>query len=331
MFQLRAAQHFFYEGSENAITKHIKIILSLLMLVLCSSIFYVIAYAYNFGENNSHESGREILSVSAAWLEGDMLRVDVVNEETGAHTSLAIRLADYVNPMDNSPYISVQAVDLEGNRSGIIRIQNPFYIPASTLEDLGIEVPGIVITTGSTAAQVPASNQGYNLGQAPGGLRPFTPDGTGTVMDNATNDDGKEFFTITTDDGNEFFLIVDRHRQTDNVYLLNTVTEEDLMALARRSGREIVPSDPVITETPGPPTPPVIDTVETERPPAPPNTGTDNSLIIILAAAALAGGAAYYFKIVKKKKTAQTMDFFDEEEDSDWNDEGSDEDAEEDY
>ena len=28
---------------------------------------------------------------------------------------------------------------------------------------------------------------------------PFTPDGTGTVVDNATDEDGKEFYTIMTD------------------------------------------------------------------------------------------------------------------------------------
>lgn len=30
---------------------------------------------------------------------------------------------------------------------------------------------------------------------------PFTPAGTGTVVDNATNEDGKEFFTIMTPEG----------------------------------------------------------------------------------------------------------------------------------
>ena len=35
---------------------------------------------------------------------------------------------------------------------------------------------------------------------------PFTPDGTGTVVDNATDQDGKEFYTITTPDENVFSL-----------------------------------------------------------------------------------------------------------------------------
>ena len=34
--------------------------------------------------------------------------------------------------------------------------------------------------------------------------KPFTPNGTGTVVDNATDEDGKEFFTITTPSENVF-------------------------------------------------------------------------------------------------------------------------------
>ena len=35
---------------------------------------------------------------------------------------------------------------------------------------------------------------------------PFTPDGTGTVVDNVTDEDGKEFYTITTADESVFYL-----------------------------------------------------------------------------------------------------------------------------
>ena len=65
---------------------------------------------------------------------------------------------------------------------------------------------------------------------------PFTPAGTGTVIDNATDADGKEFYTIMTPNENVFYLIIDRQRETENVYFLNAVTEQDLMALAEVSG-----------------------------------------------------------------------------------------------
>lgn len=60
----------------------------------------------------------------------------------------------------------------------------------------------------------------------------LTPEGTGTVVDNIMTINDIEFFTVTTEGGNDFFLVIDRQRATDNVYLLNMVTEADLMALA---------------------------------------------------------------------------------------------------
>ena len=53
------------------------------------------------------------------------------------------------------------------------------------------------------------------------------PGGTGTVIENATEEDGKEFYTIMTPDENVFYLIIDRQRNTENVYFLNAVTEAD--------------------------------------------------------------------------------------------------------
>ena len=41
---------------------------------------------------------------------------------------------------------------------------------------------------------------------------PFTPDGTGTVVDTATDADGKEFYTIITPDEHVFYLVIDRQR-----------------------------------------------------------------------------------------------------------------------
>ncbi|MGV9042982.1 CD1107 family mobile element protein, partial [Clostridioides difficile] len=51
---------------------------------------------------------------------------------------------------------------------------------------------------------------------------PFTPDGTGTVVDNATDEDGKEFYTITTADESVFYLVIDKQKTSENVYFLNT-------------------------------------------------------------------------------------------------------------
>ena len=79
--------------------------------------------------------------------------------------------------------------------------------------------------------------------------KPFTPEGTGTVLDNATDQDGKEFFTITTADEAVFYLVIDRQRGAENVYFLNAVTVADLMALAE-PGQEPEAPPPVVEPEP---------------------------------------------------------------------------------
>ena len=47
---------------------------------------------------------------------------------------------------------------------------------------------------------------------------PLTPDGNATLVDQASDKDGKEFYTFTSPAGNQFFLIIDKQRSDNNVY-----------------------------------------------------------------------------------------------------------------
>ena len=122
---------------------------------------------------------------------------------------------------------------------------------------------------------------------------PFTPDGTGTVVDNATDQDGKEFFTITTAEEAVFYLVIDRQRETENVYFLNAVTVADLMALAESSG------EPAAPEPPPEPEPEPTTTPEPE--PVPEKKGGVGPLLLALAVVVIGGGAGWYFKIYRPK------------------------------
>lgn len=142
--------------------------------------------------------------------------------------------------------------------------------------------------------------------QEPPAEKPFTPDGTGTVVDNATDEDGKEFFTIMTPSENVFYLVIDRQRSTENVYFLNAVTEADLLALA-----EITPQ-PEPAPTPEPTDPkPAPNEEQPEQPDKKSNTGP---LVIVLVLAVLGGGAAYYFKVLRPKRQGQPEEELDEAE-----------------
>lgn len=141
---------------------------------------------------------------------------------------------------------------------------------------------------------------------------PFTPAGTGTVLDNATDEDGKEFFAIMTPDENVFYLVIDRQRGQENVYFLNAVTEKDLLALAEKSGDTgtVLPT-PEPEKTPEA-TPAPQTEAPTEQAPAPAQGNNMGTLLLVLAVVVIGGGAGYYFKIYRpKKQRAESEDDFD--------------------
>lgn len=124
---------------------------------------------------------------------------------------------------------------------------------------------------------------------------PFTPAGTGTVIDNATDEDGKEFYTIMTPSENVFYLIIDKQREQENVYFLNAVTEKDLLALAEKSGEAEEPAEPA--------TPATSVTPEPTPEPAPePEKGGNGMMIVVVLVLLAGGGAGYYFKIYRPKQ-----------------------------
>jgi hypothetical protein len=123
---------------------------------------------------------------------------------------------------------------------------------------------------------------------------PFTPSGTGTVVDYATGEDGKEFYTIMTPAENVFYLVIDRQRSVENVYFLNAVTEADLLALAEIP--EVIASPTAAEQPPAQETP--------DQPPTTPDSGQDGTMgtiILIALIVMLGGGAGWYFKIYRPK------------------------------
>lgn len=147
---------------------------------------------------------------------------------------------------------------------------------------------------------------------------PFTPDGVATVVDNSTDSDGKEFFTFQTPNGNVFFLVIDRSRPNNNVYFLNAVTEQDLIALAAAPPPQTQPgiNPPLLNNLNNPP---VSDNGNGDTPDTPIETPTQSNsngtMIFAVLAIIAVGGAAYYIKIVRTKKQP-TDDDDDEYEDN---------------
>ena len=220
-----------------------------------------------------------------------------------ADSSKEVMLNDYATAQDS--LIRVYAKDYAGNRSGTVEINNPLYretegTPASSSVDR------------EQAAETAAVN-------------PMTPDGQAAVLDNATEEEGKEFYTFETAKGNIFYLVVDRERDSDNVYFLNQVTEEDLRSLtepAREQAQEsVIPEEPVCScanqcrigridttcavcltdmgacmgqEE-------IAEVEETGKEESKKEENSGSGLLFILIGACAVGGAGYYLKIYKPR------------------------------
>jgi hypothetical protein len=272
-----------------------------LMMIVVSVLFCGAVTAY------ADEPNPETLTVDEVWLTGDVLHIAVVDNISGDKQTLKLNLSDYAKPGDE--YVSVQATDGSGRTSNIIQFKNPYFEPTKTDE---IEEPSESETPDETN---PLSNG-----------KPFTPDGSGSVVDNATGGDGKEFFTVETADGNIFYLIVDRQRNAENVYFLNAVTEDDLMALAIKDGKVPEPIIPT-PEAPASATPmPEQPAEPTPAPPAQQSNNNTGTIALVGVAAIIVGVFGYYFKIVRPKKEA--ADDFDDSDDEPDGDEGMEYDSE---
>lgn len=209
--------------------------------------------------------------------------------------------------------------------------QTPSNTPAGTTTDNNGGDAAVTPTPSASASNDPDSQPDTT----PRNPTALTPDGQGTVMDNVTEGDGKEFFTFTTPSENTFYLIIDRQRDSENVYFLNAVTENDLMALAEKGDGSASTSaipDPapvcickdkceagaVNTACPvcvlsmndcvgTAPAPAAAQ--EPEKPKESNNTGT---IVIVLLAMLAVGGAGWYFKIYKPKHDMSDAEDFDE-------------------
>ncbi len=273
------------------------------------------------GENVIIVAKDEGSGVEAVYMDGKL----VANLVNGSGT-VAIR--DYVTIEKT---VGVYAVDHAGNRSEMVFFNSPDPNAAAqaTQPAAPAQKPSTPPATQPPATQSPETT-------APAQNNPLTPDGNGSILDEASGEDDKQFYTITTADGNVFYLILDGQRDSQNVYFLNKVTEQDLMALAEGSGSISVETVPEVctcvdkcepgavytpcplclkdlkvclgkeksTEEPTTPTEPVV-----EEPKGDSDTGL---ILLMLAAMGAVAGVGYYVKVLRPKQLAQ------EEEDDDY-------------
>lgn len=169
------------------------------------------------------------------------------------------------------------------------------------------------------------------------GDTPFSIPGNGLLLDDKSEDGTKQFLTIRTKNGNTFFMVLDRSNNTENVYMLSMIDENDLAEFIEDA------QDKPKTETPSLVIPqkeaPSTDLEPTEEKgqaekelkknqSSGMNTGTVFILIVILAGGI---GGFYYLKVIKPNREEEDVEMedleFQEDESYINEDEVSDEDG----
>lgn len=264
-----------------------------------------------------------------ASLSGDTLHIEASDEDSGVDAvfiggrrvnyrvdnAVDVAFQDYAGT--TSQTVGVYAQDFAGNKSDTVNIKNPYYkAPAASTPPAQTSKPSTTTKPSASASADPETETEP---------KPLTPDGQATVMDNATDGDGKEFYTFSTPNDNVFYLVIDKQRDSENVYFLNAVTEDDLMALAAQEdskGSESAIPEVAVCDCKDKCeagavktacsvckndlkmcTGKAVENPDTEEPEPekPKKENSGGTLIFVLLAIAAVGGAGYYFKVYKPK------------------------------
>lgn len=151
-------------------------------------------------------------------------------ELTGNGT-LAIKLQSFDASYE---YFSIQAMDYAGNLSDVYKTKNPYY-----------QDPEVSNTT----EKVPTLPENVK----PSGISDATAsvlDYTNTATSNSGSEDkekaGKEFYTIVTDNEKVFYLVIDNTQDSNNVYFLTEISENDLLNVTGTTYETLEPNSAVV-------------------------------------------------------------------------------------
>ena len=142
-------------------------------------------------------------------------------------------------------------------------------------------------------------------------ITPFSVAGNGQLLDDISDDETKQFLTVQTKNGNTFFMVIDRSRNSENVYMLSLIDENDLAEFIEEEEPEPAEEKPaVVVEEPKP------EPVQEEPGPEPEKGGMGlGALLTVILLGAGSIGGYYYFKIWKPKREeeeaeSEDLEFF---------------------
>lgn len=279
------------------------------------SFFTVILVIFGNGEKVYASGGEEVITITIDAGDGSSGLLYAIDSDAPE----SFRESNTFTVAEGSSH-TIYVKDAEGN----IASQVYEYRPTSTEkkeEELNIELS--VGNSGTSSKYGYQENMNYEY------MTDTKIDNSDANVISKITTDGsdlaeKVFYVITTEEGEEFYLVIEQG-DSNKVHLLNTVTLDDLTALAEEGSEKSKEPDNLLAAlTGGTDTAMNSDNVENESQSdissVPPKS--NNMFLYILIA--IGGGGYYYFKIYKNKKNesmdvmdAMDMDEFSMEEEED--------------
>lgn len=138
----------------------------------------------------------------------------------------------------------------------------------------------------------------------------FSTPGNAQLVDDKENDDTKQFLTIQTKKGNTFYMVIDRSSNTENVYMMSLVDENDLAEFLDETEKEkeTEESTVVIPETTPETTPAAEEETEVKKEE---NSGINVKGLAAIAVVAILGLAG--IAVYKKKGRSKEEDYVSEQ------------------
>ena len=265
-----------------------------------------------------------------------------------------IRLQQFDANYEN---FAIQAMDNAGNLSDVYKTTNPYYIDPEAEEDEENTVPALPENAQPTKVTDAKATVTEHVSTKKSSDEKSETSEEGTDKEDA----GKEFYTIQTDNGKVFYLIVDNTKESDNVFFLTEISENDLLNVTG-TDYTVMEQNSAVVEAAIPGTDTKVedksniadvntegqdtegtdtegtgdenangDTENTEgEPDVPKEANPMGTYIFIGVAAVIAIVALYFFKIYRKKGEDFEDDDEDEEEAEEYENEDEDADSAED-
>lgn len=222
----------------------------------------------------------------------------------GIICSTATTAFAYTDDQSQQNGVGTENVGMTG--AGASETGTAVVIPENSGAAIEEEPPAGEGAPGETAVQGVQSGTGNT---------PFSVPGNGQLVDDMSEDGTKQFLTVRTKSGNTFFMVLDRSNNTENVYMLSMIDENDLAEfLEEEKETEKKAPSIILPETETKPEVQEPEKEVTVEEDGGMSAGTMFVVIILLLGGA---GGYYYFKVLKPKREeeeaeSENMELYDD-------------------